>query len=77
MKHLYVVDHFVPFPQSEYGGIWNVVADDDEQCFDIIVCEDDDLNLGCYTQLRENIRKADKYALVDEVESKVVSSFLT
>ena len=48
----------------------------DEQCFDIIVCDDDDLNLGCYTQLRENIRKADKYGLVDELDSKVVS-FLT
>jgi|TARA_B100000073_G_C23714625_1_gene565508 hypothetical protein len=77
MKHLYIVDHFVPFPQSEYGGVWNVVADNDEQCFDIIVCDDDDLNIGCYTRLRENIKKADKYALVDEVESKVVSSFLT
>ena len=54
-----------------------VIADDDEQCFDIVVCEDDELNLGCYTQLRENIKKADKYALVDELESKVVSSFLT
>jgi|TARA_B100000497_G_C7448814_1_gene278446 hypothetical protein len=77
MKHLYIVDHFVPFPQSEYGGVWNVIAETDEQCFDIIVCDDDDLNLGCYTQLRENIRKADKYGLVDELDSKVVSSFLT
>ena len=31
MKTLYVVDHFVPFPQSEYGGIWNVVAENDEE----------------------------------------------
>ena len=77
MKFLYIVDHFVPFPQSEYGGIWNVIAENDEQCFDIILCEDDDFNIGCYSQLRENIKKADKYALVDELESKVVTSFLT
>lgn len=76
-KYLYVIDHFVNYPLSEYGGVWNVVAESDEQCFDIVVTDDDDLNIGCYSQLRENITKADKYALVDEIESKVVSSFLT
>ena len=39
-KFLYVVDHFVPFPTSEYGGIWNVVAEHDDECFDLIVDED-------------------------------------
>ena len=39
MKYLYVIEHFVPFPQSEYGGVWNVVADNDEQCFDITIGE--------------------------------------
>jgi DNA-binding LacI/PurR family transcriptional regulator len=77
MKYLYCVDHFVPFPQSEYGGLWNVIAESDEQCFDIIVCEDDDLNIGCYGKLRENIKKAPKYALVGKEESKLVTSFLT
>lgn len=77
MKYLYVIDHFVPFPQSEYGGVWNVIAESDEQCFDIIICDDDDLNIGCYGKLRENISKAPKYALVDELESKVVTSFIT
>ena len=42
MKFLYIVDHFVPFPQSEYGGIWNVVAGTEEECFDLIVGEDQD-----------------------------------
>ena len=32
-KFLYVVDHSF-IPRSEYGGIWNVVADSDEECFD-------------------------------------------
>ena len=36
MKYLYVVDHYVPFPQSEYGGIWLVRAESDEECFDLI-----------------------------------------
>lgn len=77
MKYLYLVDHFCPFPQSEYGGIWNVVAENDEQCFDVVVSEDDDLNIGCYGKLRENISKAPKFALADEESSRVVLSFIT
>ena len=39
-KFLYVVDHYVPFPSSEYGGIWNVIAQDDDECFDLITAQD-------------------------------------
>ena len=54
-KFLYVVDHFVPFPTSEYGGIWNVVAEHDDECFDLIVDEDGGFNEQYYNRLRENI----------------------
>jgi len=77
MKYLFVVDHFISFPQSEYGGLWNVVAENDEECFDIIVSDDDDSNSQYYSRLRENIKKADKYSLLDEQPSKIVSSFIT
>ena len=53
MKFLYIVDHFVPFPQSEYGGIWNVVAGTEEECFDLIVAEDQDNFLEYYGKLRK------------------------
>ena len=77
MKSLYVVEHFVPFPSSEYGGLWNVIADSDEECYDLIADEDQEFNTQHYGKLRENIMKASKYSLVDELESKVVESFLT
>ncbi len=78
MKYYYSVEHFVPFPQSEYGGLWNVIAESDEQCFDIIVSEDDELNLGYYGKLRENIKNSSKYQLLqDDIHTKVVSSFIT
>jgi len=77
-KFLYIVDHFIGFPRSEYGGIWNVIAESDEQCFDIIVSEDDELNLGYYSKLRENIKNSSKYQLLqDDIHTKVVSSFIT
>ena len=43
-KFLYIVDHFIPFPSSEYGGIWNVIAENDDECFDLITAEDDAFN---------------------------------
>ena len=48
-KFLYVVDHFVPFPTSEYGGIWNVVAEHDDECFDLIVDEDGGSSMSSIT----------------------------
>ena len=68
----------MPFPQSEYGGVWHVIAKDDEECFDVVVSEDDDLNIGHYSKLRKNISSSTKLALVEEdISSKVLSSFIT
>ena len=40
-KFFYIVDHYVPFPTSEYGGVWNVIAESDEEVFDLITDADD------------------------------------
>ena len=76
-KFLYIVDHSIPFPRSEYGGIWNVVADSDEECFDLIVAEDENMNDDYYGRLRENINKAPTYALAENVVSEIVEQFTT
>jgi len=76
-KFFYIVHHYVPFPRSEYGGIWNVIAKDDDECFDLIVAGDDGLNKDCYKRLRENIMKAPTYALAEDIESKIVEEFTT
>ena len=74
---MYVVDHFVPFPASEYGGIWNVVAESDDECFDLIAQNDDGLNQQYYNRLRENIMKAPTYAIAENLESCIVEQFTT
>jgi len=77
-KFLFIVDHFVPFPQSEYGGIWNVIAVDDEECFDLISEADQGLNEQYYNKLRENVSKATACELAGEdLESQIVAEFLT
>ena len=76
-KFLYIVDHFVPFPTSEYGGIWNVVAEHDDECFDLIVDEDGGFNEQYYNRLRENIMKAPTFQLANEYQSEIVEEFTT
>ena len=77
-KFFYIVDHYVPFPSSEYGGIWNVIAENDDECFDLITGTDDgDFNSKYYGNLRENILKSRTYALSEDLESQVVEEFTT
>jgi hypothetical protein len=77
MKYLYIVEHFLPFPISEYSGIWNVIAKGDNECFDLIVAEDGNQYPEHYNKLLENVIKAQKFTLKDDYQSSVIEAFLT
>jgi hypothetical protein len=34
--NLYIGDYWAPFPSSEYGGTWSVIAENVDQCIDIL-----------------------------------------
>ena len=77
MKYLYLVDYWVPFPTSEYGGLINVIAENDNQCHDYLLhwrneCDDKYDNL-----IMEKVNVAPCYALADNVQSGIVESFTT
>lgn len=77
MKYLYIVDYWVPFPASEYGGVINVIAEDDHECHDILR----DANIS-YTDEYDHlimgvVVKGQKYSLVGDHESAVVSTFIS
>ena len=78
-KFFYIVEHFIPFPQSEYGGIRNVVAENDEECFDLITSADtSDLNEQWDGDLRENIITAIVVKLdEDSMVSGILDEFTT
>lgn len=77
-KFLYIVDHAIQFPASEYGGIWNVIAENDDECFDLISSSVSYRGYEKYFPLlRENIIKADKYSLLEEEDSRIVAEFTT
>jgi len=77
MKYLYLVDYWVPFPTSEYGGLINVIAENDNQCHDYLLnwrneCDDKYDNL-----IMEKVTTAPVYGLADDVQSGIVESFTT
>jgi hypothetical protein len=76
-KFLYIVDHFIPFPASEYGGVWNVIAESNEECFDLITDADDEQYPEYYSNLRKNINDARVFTLAEDIQSNVVESFTT
>ena len=77
MKSLYIVDYWVPFPQSEYGGLWVVIAENEDECFDLIAQADNGFNRPHYVQLRKNVEKSSYFALAESVESRIVEEFTT
>jgi hypothetical protein len=76
MKFLYLVDYWVPFPSSEYGGLISVIAEDDNECHDILRdCEDYDDKY--HQKIMERVVAAPRFSLVDEEESRIIESFTT
>lgn len=76
MKYLYIVDYWVPFPSSEYGGLINLIAETDTEAFEILSQEKsfDDRYLD---RIMERVVNAQKFALVDEYESGILEAFTT
>jgi len=77
MKYLYLVDYWVPFPTSEYGGLLTLIAKDDNECHDLLLewrdeCDDKYDNL-----IMEKVTNAPVFALASEEESGIVETFTT
>lgn len=75
MKYLYIVDYWVPFPSSEYGGLINVIAENDNECHDIL--RDDDYDDRYESKIMERVVAAPRFALATEENSRIVESFTT
>lgn len=76
MKYLYIVDYWVPFPSSEYGGIVTLIAETDTEAFEILSSEND-FDHRYIDRIMEKVVNAQKFALVDEYESGILEAFTT
>jgi hypothetical protein len=76
MKYLYIVDYWVPFPSSEYGGIINLIAESDTEAFQIL-SQEQSFDDRYVDRIMEKVITAQKFALVDEYESGILEAFTT
>jgi hypothetical protein len=76
MKSLYIVDYWVPFPSSEYGGVINLIAESDTEAFTIL-SQGQQFDDRYIDRIMPNVVSAQKFALVDEYESGIIESFTT
>ena len=77
MKYLYLVDYWVPFPSSEYGGVISVIGQNDNEVHDLLLDWRDDYNSEFDNRIMERVVNAHKFALVDEEQSRIVDTFTT
>ena len=76
MKSLYIVDYWVPFPSSEYGGVVNLIAESDTEAF-AILSQEEEFDERYVNLIMPNVVSAQKFKLVDEYESGIIDSFTT
>ena len=76
MKSLYIVDYWVPFPSSEYGGVVSLIADNDTEAFELL-SQEKGFDDRYPNLIMPNIVKAQKFSLVDDYESGIIDAFTT
>ena len=55
---IYIVNYWVPFPSSEYGGLMVIGALDDEDCIKIIVERESEWNIERWPDYLNMIRSS-------------------
>ncbi len=77
MKYLYLVDYWIPFPASEYGGVISAIAENDNEVHDLLLDWRDEYNSEYDSRIMERVVNAHRFALVDEEPSRIVDTFTT
>ena len=77
MKYLYLVDYWVPFPSSEYGGVISVIGEDDNEVHDLLLNWRDEYNSQFDNRIMERVVNAHTFILAENEESRIVDSFTT
>jgi len=75
-KSVYIIDYWVPFPQSEYGGVVTLIAEDDSEAFELCANEEG-FPKEYVSEIMMNIVKAQKLTLAEEYDSAIIDAFTT
>jgi len=75
-KYLYILDYWVPFPSSEYGGLITLIAENDQEVFNLLSNEEQFDDRYGYLMM-ERIINATKLRLADDYKSGIIDVFVT
>jgi len=76
MKYLYIVDYWVPFPSSEYGGLVNLIAESDNEAFQIL-SQEEQFDSRYADKIMERVIHSQKFELSQEYQSGLIEAFVT
>ena len=76
-KFIYVGEFWVPFPSSEYGGSWSVIASDKNEVATLLRSQVTDYYKQYDENMLESIEKAKYFELACEPKSMVINTFFT
>ena len=76
-KFIYVGEFWVPFPSSEYGGSWSVIASDKNEVATLLRDEVTEYYKQYDENMLESIEKAKYFELACQPKSMVINTFFT
>ena len=76
-KFIYIGKFWVPFPSSEYGGSWSVIASDKNEVATLLRDEVTDYYKQYDENMLESIEKAKYFELACQPKSMVINTFFT
>ena len=76
-KFIYVGEFWVPFPSSEYGGSWSVIASDKNEVATLLRDQVTDYYKQYDENMLESIEKAKYFELACQPKSMVINTFFT
>ena len=77
MKYLYLVNFWPKFPTSEYGGLIAVIGTDNNEVHDILLNWREDYLEKYDLGIMHSVVNAQKFALAQDEQSRIVETFTT
>ena len=75
-KYMYVIDYWVPFPSSEYGGLITLIAENDTEALELL-SDEESFHEDYGHLIMEKIITATKLELANDYESGIIEAFCT
>lgn len=75
-KFIFIVEWWKKYPESEYGGIFTIIASSNKECIEILTSFN--RNANDKHLISNKVKNAKKFELKDSTEkSRIVDSFTT